>query len=177
MRPRYTTLTATCGALFVCAGLHAQGPVTTGVQRLAARSARNLIESAQEMPADKYGYKPTPAQMSFGDIVVHLTQGNGMMCGWVAGTPPPPLPKLTAEDPKETLVTELQQSFDYCTTALKHVDEATLGDSVPFFGNRKMTRAMVMLILVDDWADHYSQCANYLRLNGLVPPTAKRKEM
>jgi hypothetical protein len=31
------------------------------------------------------------------------------------------------------------------------------------------------MITVGDWADHYSQEANYLRLNGLVPPTAQRR--
>jgi hypothetical protein len=29
---------------------------------------------------------------------------------------------------------------------------------------------------VGDWADHYSQSAIYMRLNGLLPPTAKKKE-
>jgi len=57
------------------------------------------------------------------------------------------------------------------------VNDSKLADSVPFFGGRKVTRAMAMLIMVDDWADHYSQQAIYLRLNGLVPPSAKRKEM
>ena len=44
------------------------------------------------------------------------------------------------------------------------------------FGPRDFTRAEAMFVTVDDWADHYSQLANYLRLNGRVPPTAKEKE-
>jgi hypothetical protein len=28
--------------------------------------------------------------------------------------------------------------------------------------------------LVEDWSDHYSQQAGYLRLNGILPPTAKK---
>jgi hypothetical protein len=99
------------------------------------------------------------------------------MCSWVAGTPAPEQAKLTPQDPKATLVSRLKQSFDYCSTSLARVDDSKLADSVPFFGGRKVTRAMAMMILVDDWADHYSQAAIYLRLNGLVPPTAKRKEM
>ena len=38
-------------------------------------------------------------------------------------------------------------------------------------------RATIMTITTGDWADHYSQLANYLRLNGLVPPTAQKKSM
>jgi uncharacterized damage-inducible protein DinB len=176
MRLRFVSIAAACSIALPGAGLSAQNPVASGLQRLTARAARNLVESAEEMPADKYGYKPTPAQMTFGEVVVHLVQGNGMMCGWVSGTPQTEPSKVTPQDSKETLVSQLKQSFDYCTTALGRVDDAKLSDSVPFFGGRKVTRAMAMLILVDDWADHYSQAAIYLRLNGLVPPTAKRKE-
>jgi hypothetical protein len=38
----------------------------------------------------------------------------------------------------------------------------------------KKSRAGLMTIATGDWADHYSQAAIYLRLNGLLPPTAKR---
>jgi hypothetical protein len=45
---------------------------------------------------------------------------------------------------------------------------------VPFFGDREVTRAHAMFAAVEDWGDHYSQLAIYLRLNGLLPPTAKK---
>jgi hypothetical protein len=38
------------------------------------------------------------------------------------------------------------------------------------------SRAAVMTITTGDWADHYSQVAIYLRLNGVLPPTAKDKD-
>jgi hypothetical protein len=60
--------------------------------------------------------------------------------------------------------------------ALAKVNDADLGGKVKLFGPRDFTRAEAMFITVDDWADHYSQLANYLRLNGQVPPTAKEKE-
>jgi hypothetical protein len=128
------------------------------------------------MPADKYGYKPTPAQMTFGEVVVHLIEGNREMCGWVAGTPSTEQSKVTAQDAKEALLPQLKQSFDFCSTALGRVDDSKLADSVPFFGGRKVTRAAEMLVLIDDWADHYSQLAIYMRLNDVLPPTAKKKE-
>ena len=136
-----------------------------------------MVKIANEMPADKYGFKPTPAQMSFGQVVLHLAGGSALMCGWIAGTKAPEQPKLTPEDAKETLVARLKDSFAFCTSALAQVDDSKLGDSIPFFGGRKVTRATEMLDLAVDWADHYSQVAIYLRLNGLLPPTAKRKEM
>ena len=173
----WPTTLAACGALsLVCTGLHAQNPVAGALQRFTARAARNLIGSAQEMPADKYGFKPTPAQMTFGEVIVHLVEGNGMLCGSISGTPAPQMPKITPQDSKDTLVSQLKQSFDYCTAALGRVDDTKLADSIPFFGNRKVTRVAAMMVAVDDWADHYSQLAIYLRLNGLLPPSAKKKE-
>jgi hypothetical protein len=32
-----------------------------------------------------------------------------------------------------------------------------------------------MTVATGDWADHYSQTAIYLRMNGQLPPTAKRR--
>src|ERR1041385_8602694 len=119
--------------------LEAQNPVATALQAFAGRAARNLIAAAEEIPADKYGYKPTPAQMSVGQVVIHLANGNDKMCGWVAGSEAPAAPQLTPADSKEKLVARLKQSFDFCTTALVRTNDANLADSVPFFGGRKLT--------------------------------------
>ncbi|HUK22080.1 MAG TPA: DinB family protein [Gemmatimonadales bacterium] len=155
--------------------LTAQSPVSDVLRMFTTRAARNLVGSAETMPPDKYAYKPTAPQMSFADVIVHVAGDNASMCGWIAGATPPEQPKLTNTDSKDKLVAALRGSFDYCSSALSKVDDSKLADSVPFFG-RKMTRAAVMMILASDWSDHYSQMAIYLRLNGLLPPTAKHKE-
>ena len=40
----------------------------------------------------------------------------------------------------------------------------------------KALRAFALIALTNDWADHYSSAAMYLRLNGLLPPTAQPKK-
>jgi len=82
--------------------------------------------------------------------------------------------KLLAQYPKDKLVAALKDSFQFCQTAAAQMQDAQLGDSTEFFGGHKVTRALATLITVADWADHYSQMAIYLRLNGLLPPTAKK---
>lgn len=67
----------------------------------------------------------------------------------------------------------MKDSLDYCTNALAKVDDSRLGEELTSFHR---TRANVMMFLVADLADHYSLAATYLRLNGLVPPTAKAKK-
>jgi hypothetical protein len=126
------------------------------------------------MPADKYGFKPTPAQMSFGDVVAHLIkEGNNYLCSASSGMKQPDADKFAGTDAKEKLVGGLKESFKFCETALAQMQDAQLGDSVDFFGGRRVTKAVAALITVADWADHYSQMAIYLRLNGHLPPTAK----
>ncbi|HWJ22982.1 MAG TPA: DinB family protein [Gemmatimonadaceae bacterium] len=149
-------------------------PVATAFRSNAAQMAKNLTAAADEMPADKYGFKPTPAQMSFGDIVVHLAQGNDYLCGSIGGAKAPARTKIAATDSKAALVARLRETFQFCDQALASLDDSKLGEALPFFGGRTMSRAGVMMVTVGDWADHYSQSAIYLRLNGLLPPTAKK---
>ncbi len=153
----------------------AQNPLADAFRANAADEAKNLVAAAEEMPADKYGYKPTPAQMSFGQIVVHLSSGNDALCGALTGVKAPMRSKVAVTDSKDVLVARLKETFDFCHDALAKLTDAGLGTEVPVFG-RKFTRARLELVIVGDWADHYSQVSNYLRINGLLPPTAKRPE-
>ena len=56
------------------------------------------------------------------------------------------------------------------------MDDSKLGDSVELFGGRQFPRAMGALGLASGWADHYAAAAMYLRLNGILPPTAQPKK-
>ena len=152
-------------------------PVADAFRDYAKQSAKNLIAAAEEFPADKYSYKPTPAQMSVADIVVHLAQGNDYLCGTIGGMKAPTRNKVAATDTKETLMSRLRETFAFCDQALASVSDSNLGESLPFFGGRSMSRAAIMTLTTGDWADHYSQYANYLRLNGMLPPTAKKPAM
>jgi hypothetical protein len=152
----------------------APSPVAKAFRDDATAKANNLIAAAETMPAADYGFKPTPAQMSFGDAVVHLAQGNDLLCGTIGGTKAPTRRPVAATDSKDALVARLKETFQFCTDALASLDDSHLGEEVPFFGGRQMTRAAIMTVTTGDWADHYSQIAIYLRLKGQLPPTAKK---
>src|SRR5256885_3458154 len=169
MRARLgTTLLAVCTLpLTVVAVGHAQNPVSNAIRALAQRQTKNIVDAAEEMPADKYGYKPTPAQMSYGDVVAHLIkEGNNYLCSAASGMKQPDVDKFAGTDSKEKLVAGLKASFKFCETVLAGVQDAQLSDSIDFFGGRKVTKAMAGVITVADWSDHYSQMAIYPRLKG-----------
>jgi len=157
------------------ASAQSASPVAQAFRDDATSSAKNLIAAADEFPEAKYGFKPTPAQMSFGDIVVHLSQVNDYLCGKIGGMTPPTRTKIAATDKKDALVARLKETFEFCSQALTPLDDSKLGEMIPvFFSPKPMSRAAVMTETTADWADHYSQSAIYMRLNGILPPTAKK---
>jgi len=160
----------------VLAGQQAAHPLADALRSNLQESQTNIVAAFQEFPADKYGYKPTPAQLGVGEIALHLASGNTFLCSSISGKDRPAWPKLLPTAPKDTLIARLKASFDFCGTALATVDDSKLGDMVPWFGPKPVSRATAILAIVGDWADHYSQLANYLRLNGMLPPTAKKSE-
>ena len=90
-----------------------------------------------------------------------------------SGQKAPQREKLTSTAGKDKLVARIKESFDYCTTALENVDDSKLGETVPFFGGHTISRGGAMMDLAADWADHYGAAAIYLRLNGVLPPSAR----
>lgn len=176
MRKTLLSVIAVLATAAASAGAQAN-PVTDALRAMVPGASRNFVGAAQEMPADKYGYHPTEAQRTFGALVLHVATSNDFLCSKISGQAAPNEAKLTAESPKADLVARVKRSFDYCESAFAKLNDAVLSDSIPFFGGHKVTKAAAMLDIAADWADHYGAAADYLRMNGHLPPTAKRGGM
>jgi hypothetical protein len=152
------------------------GPIAAALQSAYRRASQNMVAAADDMPVEKLGFKPTPEQMSFGEVLAHEAESNETLCAAIGGgqqTPTESAAGATAS--KEALVARLRKSFETCGGVVANLTESQLGDSVPFFGGRKVTKARAAIALAQDWADHYAQAAIYLRLNGILPPSARRR--
>jgi hypothetical protein len=172
-------------ALFLTAasGLFAQGgkesvssaanPIVTTVRQMEERYARNLTGAAEEMPADKYSYRPTPEQITFGHLMMHTAEANNSLCAAASGETAP-APKLNETDSKEVLSKAVKDSFAFCEQALQKADDSSLGQTVTLFENQTGTRGSALIRMVAGWSDHYAAAAMYLRLNQLVPPSAQK---
>jgi hypothetical protein len=152
-----------------------KNPVLTALRTLLPARQKNTLAAIDAMPADKFGYRPTPDQMSFGHLVVHIAESNNGLCAKIADVPAPKVDELKETDPKDKLLAAARASFDFCTTALANVDDSKLGDNVDF-GHAQGPRAMGVFFLVGGLADHYGAAAMYLRLNGILPPSAQPKK-
>lgn len=161
---------AACAAQDAAPAGPVANPVTTMVKSQLTRYEKNMVGAAELMPAEKYNFKPTPEMNTFGHMVMHIAQSNNFLCSKISGQAAPEL-KIEDTDGKDKLVAALKGSFEFCTAALAGVDDSKLSDPMTVF-NRQTSRAGLLITLSDDWYDHYSAQAVYLRLNGILPPTA-----
>jgi hypothetical protein len=160
----------------------AANPVTTAFRTRISALHRNIGQAFDSIPESKFAYKPTPAQLSFGYIAQHIASDDyffcnnfGAMKGTRAAEDTATADSVKATWPKAKLVARLKDSFAFCDQAIGQLDDAKLAEQVTitFGGNsRAVARASMVLGHALDLADHYSQLANYMRLNSILPPTA-----
>ena len=159
----------------------AANPVVQSFRAYGTRYGSWLVAAFDSIPASKYAYKPTPVQQSIGYIAQHVEDANYQICAPLGG----PTHAMTAKDsladtvkalwPKDTLVARLRASLAYCDNAIAGLTDAQLAEEIPVgppSAGRKIPRARYLLAYDTDLAEHYSQLASYMRLNGLVPPSA-----
>jgi len=151
-------------------------PVVWSANEIYKRQAKYIMDSAEEMPAEKYGFHPTPDQRTFGWIVSHLAGSNGGLCAILSDGKAPDTVKVAETASKAELTAALKASFDYCDTVMAGLTDAKLGDTVTFFRGAKVPRARALIEITGDLMDHYSQMAGYLRASGLLPPSAAPKK-
>lgn len=151
-------------------------PVATSLRMLLPRSRKNTLGAIAAMPADKFNYKPTPDQVTFAHLVAHIAEANNSLCAKAADVAEPKVEEAKETDPKDKLLAAATASYDFCGEALAKMDDSKLGDSVELFGGRQFPRAMAALGLASGWADHYAAAAQYLRMNGILPPSAQPKK-
>ena len=151
-----------------------KNPVSSALRDTLPGRQKNTIAAVEAMPADKFAYKPSADQMTFGHLVAHMIEANYLLCSKAAAVSAPKVEESKDTDGKDKLDAALKASFDFCGDALGKMDDSKLGEMVEGFGGQQMSRARFALAIASNWADHYAEAAMYLRQNGILPPTAKK---
>jgi len=160
----------------------ATDPIVAAFKARIGGLSRNIAQAFDSIPEAKFAYKPTPAQLSIGFIAQHVASDNYLFCDQF-GDKKSSLPEkdtatpdsIKATWPRDTLVAKLKASFAFCQDAIAQLADSKLADQVTltFRGNsRNLPRISMVLGHALDLADHYSQLANYMRLLGMLPPSA-----
>jgi uncharacterized damage-inducible protein DinB len=169
----YSTMMILCATL---APAQTAPPADTGYTATVRNSwnsvKRFVAASAEKMPAEQYGFKPTPEVRSFGELVGHLANEHYMLCAPLKGEANPmakvDFEKTTA---KADLVKAINDSNAYCDAAyIAAKDEpktiALISET------RRDTPFRTMLLNVTHDNEHYGNMITYLRMKGIVPPSS-----
>ena len=158
-------------------------PITATAQRYTQSLQRNIAQAFDSIPERLFTYKPTPAQLTIGFIAQHVTNDDYLYCnqfGAMKGTraveDTATADSVKATWPREKLIAQLKASLAFCDSAFAQLTDGSLADQIQYplrnGQTRTLTRSLFVIGHISDLADHYSQLANYMRLNNILPPSA-----
>jgi len=135
------------------------------------------IAVAKMMPADGYNYRPVPAELSFGQVILQVAAANVGACANASGMPRPAVPPKVAEERKDekndvdrdSALAYLTSTFDFCNQAVASMTPEKL-DAMAGPANRKMTGFEWLWAYFTHTAHHRGQLEVYLRMKGIQPP-------
>lgn len=159
-------------------GLRAQSanPLSAEVRWSYNSIKNNLLKLAGKMPADKYGYRPTPEVETFARRIAHIAEANMFVCSGLNGERK--TLGAASKTSKSELVAALKEAFDYCDGVFDKLTDVTAVELVssrlggPFPPEPTRSRLATMYNLIRHSNEMYGYMAVYLRLNGITPPTS-----
>jgi uncharacterized damage-inducible protein DinB len=140
---------------------------------------RKLTAMAEDFPEDKYDYKPTPAQRSFAEQLLHAAGANYFFTNPAMGKKMP-----AGEDPKRddyktkaAVAAFVKKSFEDGAAAIKAKGDKGMSDlMVDPFANQQVRVSDMAWGLLEHSGEHYGQLVGYYRMAGLVPPESRPKK-
>ena len=128
------------------------------------------VAIAEQMPAESYGFKPVPEQMSFAEQLVHIAEANNYFVSTVTGD------KSTLAKPatldKDAVVKYVKASFEWTSAELAKVTPEMAMKAFPMEG-QQMSGHEVLMLAWDHTTHHRGQLIVYLRLKGIKPTDYK----
>src|SRR3981189_949551 len=141
--------------------------------------ARKLTAMAEDFPEDKYDFKPTPAQRSFAEQLLHAAGANYFFTNLAKGEKPPAEedPKRAQYKTKADVVAFVKKAFADGAAVIKAKGDKGMSDLlVDPFGHQQMRISDMAYGFIEHSGEHYGQLVAYYRLSGLVPPESRPKK-
>src|SRR5215469_6413815 len=140
---------------------------------------RKLTAMAEDFPEDKYDFKPTSAQRSFAEQLLHAAGANYYFINPVLGQKPPAEEDMKRDKfkTKADIVAFVKKSFADGSAAIKSKGDKGLNDTiVDPFANQQVRVIDYAYGFIEHSGEHYGQLVVYYRLAGLVPPESRPKK-
>lgn len=140
---------------------------------------RKLTAMAEDFPEDKYDFKPTPAQRSFAEQLLHAAGANYYFTNPVRGqkSPGEDYPKRSEFKSKADIVAFVKKSFADGAAVIKDKGDSGMAQVVTDTDNHYQARVIDLAYgLIEHDGEHYGQLVGYYRASGLVPPESRPKK-
>jgi len=140
---------------------------------------RKLIAMAEDFPEDKYDFKPTPAQRTFAEQLLHVAGSNYYLTYPVRGdkTKVDENPSRSVYKTKADVVAYVKKSFADGAAAIQAKGDKGLNDlNVDPFAHQQARISDLAYGFIEHSGEHYGQLVVYYRLSGLVPPESRPKK-
>jgi uncharacterized damage-inducible protein DinB len=143
---------------------------------------RDIAESAETMPDEDFGFKPTPDVRSFAQLVGHVINANFFFCSQAKGAAMPTTTNFERVADKAALIKGLTDALAYCDAVYESTTDADFNQAVTLSGFPGMnpktttTRGAVLMFNTTHNNEHYGNIVVYLRLKGKVPPSTARAQ-
>lgn len=164
------TATDAAGAVADVAGdAMSSNAMTSALASDFPRLSEALVQYAEAMPADKYGFKPTPEVDSFGEALMHAASAVMGVCGTISDAAPPEV-NMEATS-KEDIIAAIKTVYAHAADVVGGLSDSDLSDEVSLFGGAiETTKAGAIGIASNHSTHHKGGLVVYLRLNGITPP-------
>jgi uncharacterized damage-inducible protein DinB len=140
---------------------------------------RKLIAMAEDFPEDKYDYKPTPAQRTFAEQLLHAANANYFFTNITLGQKAPAEedPKRDQYKTKAAVAAFVKKAFADGAAAIKAKGDKGMSDIIiDPFGHQQVRISDAAYGFIEHSGEHYGQLVVYYRLSGLVPPESRPKK-
>ena len=131
-----------------------------------------LLRSAEKMPEENYGFKPTEVLRSFGQIVGHVADAQYTFCSNVLGEKRPAIKVEETKTSKAELIAALKDAFAYCDRAYDGMSDTAGAEKVKFMG-RDTPKLGALNTNSVHTIEHYGNLVTYMRMKNVVPPTSE----
>jgi uncharacterized damage-inducible protein DinB len=131
-----------------------------------------LLRSAEKVPEENYGFKPTDAVRSYGQILGHVADAQYLFCSIVLGAENPAPKVEQTKTSKADLIAALKDAFAYCDKAYDGMTDASATQMVKLFGT-DMPKLGALTVNNMHNLEHYGNLVTYMRLKNIVPPTSE----
>jgi uncharacterized damage-inducible protein DinB len=141
--------------------------------------ARKIIAMAEDFPEDKYNFKPTPAQRTFAEQLLHAANANYFFTNPAMGKAMPAEedPKRDQFKSKADIVAFVKKAYADGADAIKAKGDKGMNDLlVDPFAHQQVRIYDMAYGFIEHSGEHYGQLVVYYRLAGLVPPESRPKK-